>query len=205
MMKLTCCLNTVAVVLIIVAGCSRGPSRLNPPSVSSDAGESAIQKYDGNKDGALTVDELVQSPGLKIAISRIDANNDHRITADEITSRIGKWRESRLALSSMNARVRLDGMPVQNAVVTLVPEDFLGEAVKPASGTTEDDGFASIRISPDPDENGVHLGFYRLQVSKKINGKETIPARYNEKTELGVEIAHDVLDTQNFGIDLRSR
>jgi hypothetical protein len=203
-MKLICCLSIIPFALVI-AGCSRGPSRLNPPAVSSDAGESAIQKYDENKDGALTIDELASSPGLKIAISRIDINNDRRITGEEIADRIENWRKSRLALSSMNARVRLDGMPLQNAEVTLVPEDFLGQAVKSASGTTEDDGFATIRISPDPDENGVHLGFYRIRVSKKANGKETIPTRYNEKTELGVEIAHDVLDTQNFGIDLRSR
>jgi hypothetical protein len=188
---------------ILLAGCSGGPSRLSPPSVSSGAGEAAIQKYDANKDGSLSADELAKSPGLRIAASRIDANNDRLINAEEINSRISKWRESRLALSSMNARVRLNGAPVSNATVTLVPDDILGPAVKTASGTTDADGFATVIVSSDPDENGVHLGFYRIEISKKVKDKETIPTRYNEKSELGVEVAHDVLDTQNFAIELR--
>jgi hypothetical protein len=190
--------------LAMLLGCSGGPSRLHPPAVNSDVGEAAIQKYDANKDGKLAADELANSPGLRIAIGRIDVNNDRLLSAEEINSRITKWRESRLALTAMNARVKLDGAALQNATVTLVPDEILGPAIKAASGITDTDGFASVIISSNPDENGVHLGFYRIQVSKKANDKETIPARYNEKSELGVEVSPDV-DTQNFGIDLRSR
>jgi hypothetical protein len=201
-MKPTQFLCTVSIA-ILSTGCSGGPSRLSPPSVNSGAGESAIQKYDANKDGLLSNDELAKSPGLRIAAARIDANNDRMINAEEINNRISRWRESRLALSSMNARVRLNGAPVQNANITLVPDDILGPAVKSASGTTDADGFATVIVSSNPDENGVHLGFYRIEITKKVDGKETIPTRYNEKSELGVEVAHDVLDTQNFAIELR--
>jgi hypothetical protein len=190
-------------VVIFLIGCSGGPSRLSPPSVNSGAGQAALEKYDANKDGSLSADELAKSPGLRIATARIDTNNDRLLSADEINGRITKWRESRLALSSMNARVRLNGAPLQNATITLVPDDILGPAVKTAIGTTDADGFATVVVSSDPDENGVHLGFYRIEISKKVKDKETIPARYNEKSELGVEVAHDVLDTQNFAIELR--
>ncbi|MCC7085573.1 MAG: hypothetical protein IT427_11265 [Pirellulales bacterium] len=196
---------TILIVFtLFLFGCSQSASRLSQPTVSSDAGAAAIQKYDGNKDGAISADELASSPGLKIALSRIDTNKDGKITAEEISSRIDQWRASRLALSSMNVRLRLDGRPLQNATMTLVPEEFLGPAVKTASGTSDNMGYVNVCISPDPDENGVHLGFYRVTISKQDNGKETIPSRYNEKSELGIEVAHD-LDTQNFGIDLRSQ
>jgi hypothetical protein len=194
-----------AAFIVAIIGCSRGPSRLYPPTVNSDAGASAVQQYDADKDGSISNDEVKKSPGLVTAFGRIDSDHDGRITAEEIDKRIAQWRESRIGLSSMYVRVTLDGVPIQDTEVKIVPEKFLGEAVKSASCVTEEGGFGRLRISPDPDENGVHLGFYQLQVSKKVNGKETIPARYNEKSELGVEIAHDVLDTQNFGVELRSR
>jgi len=38
---------------------------------------------------------------------------------------------------------------------------------------------------------GVGLGLYRVRISKKVDGQETIPARYNTETELGVEVAQD--------------
>ena len=38
----------------------------------------------------------------------------------------------------------------------------------------------------------MHLGFYKVKISKRVNGKETIPAKYNEATLLGQEVAPDV-------------
>jgi hypothetical protein len=32
---------------------------------------------------------------------------------------------------------------------------------------------------------------YRIRVSKKVNGREAVPARYNTETELAREIAED--------------
>lgn len=191
---------------LFAVGCSGRPSRLHPPKIDpSGSAGGAIEKYDKNGDGAVARDELTAAPGLLVAFARIDFNNDGKITADELAARMNKWLESRLALSSMNARVRMNGAPLRDATVTIVPEAFLGEAVKPAKGTTDEEGFARVRISADPDENGVHLGFYRIEVSKQAGGKETIPAKYNANSELGVEVAPDVLETQNLGIDLQGR
>ena len=35
------------------------------------------------------------------------------------------------------------------------------------------------------------MGFYRVRISKQVNGKEAIPARYNTSTTLGIEVAPD--------------
>ena len=38
---------------------------------------------------------------------------------------------------------------------------------------------------------GIQLGFFKIRVSKMVNGKETIPAKYNAETTLGQQIAGD--------------
>jgi hypothetical protein len=89
----------------------------------------------------------------------------------------------------LTAKVRQNGQPISDAEVTFVPEQFLGDALRPAMGKTDSSGMTGMQISPEPDEAGVQLGFYRIQVSKKgPNGKETIPAKYNTESESGVEV-----------------
>ena len=37
----------------------------------------------------------------------------------------------------------------------------------------------------------MHLGLYKVRISKIVNGKETIPSRYNADTIFGQEVAFD--------------
>ena len=46
------------------------------------------------------------------------------------------------------------------------------------------------------DYPGIYVGLYRVRISKKVNGKETLPARYNTETELGREIATNIRDSR---------
>ena len=47
-------------------------------------------------------------------------------------------------------------------------------------------------VSAQPNmPGGLQTGFYRIHVSKKVNGQETIPAHYNTETTLGHQIAID--------------
>ena len=68
------------------------------------------------------------------------------------------------------------------------PEPFLGDEIKAARGTTNQHGVAVMEISSELNERGVHSGFYRIRVSKKSAATEQIPARYNEQTQLGIEV-----------------
>jgi hypothetical protein len=43
----------------------------------------------------------------------------------------------------------------------------------------------------------MHLGIYKVKISKMDAGKETIPAKYNESTTLGQEVAQDVGEIAN--------
>lgn len=188
-------LSASAVIILcleLAAGCSGRPSRLDPPEIPGDAGEQAVSKYDANGNGAIDGDELNKVPALKATLSRVDSDGDGRVSAAEINARIDAWRKSRVALARVAATVRRDGRPLRDAVVKLVPESFLGDAVKTAQGTTDGSGDAHLQISSDPDERGVQLGYYRVEVTKPgEDGKETIPIRYNAETELGTEITRD--------------
>jgi hypothetical protein len=173
------------------------------PRIDGNAGGAAIANYDQNADGALSGDELKKAPALNAAIKRIDGNGDGNVTADEISSRIAAWQNSGIAITKVVAYVRQNQRPLAGAHVTLVPEEFLGPAVKSAEGTTDESGAAPLRISASPDEAGVHLGLYRIQVSKKgADGKETVPARFNAETSLGMEITADDPSSDRISIDL---
>ena len=65
--------------------------------------------------------------------------------------------------------------------MTFEPESFLGDEIKPASAVTSMYGDAMPMIAPEdrPDPKlpgGVHLGLYKVRISKIVNGNETIPA-----------------------------
>jgi hypothetical protein len=189
----TCCL-----------GCSGAQSRLDQPGIDAGAAAAAIERYDGNGDGMIGGEELAKVPAFKAALKRIDKDGDGKVNAAEVEERLAVWLNSKLALTRVVAVVRQNGRPLPDAEVTFVPESFLGSEVKPAKGTTDATGNAYVKISDHPDERGVHLGFYRVEISKKKpDGTEAIPARYNSNTEVGVEVAPDDADIGRLIIDMR--
>jgi hypothetical protein len=173
-------------------GCSGEPSPLLAPTIPRDAGDAAVKQYDSDADGAIGGDELAKAVSLGSALRRIDSDHNGKVSAAEINSRIQVWKDSKVGIMPMLVTVRQNGQPLSGAQVLLVPEPFLGSAVKPAQGTTNDRGTAILRISNEADERGVHLGFYRVEVSKKDSGgRESVAAKFNSQTEIGTEVATD--------------
>lgn len=177
--------------------CSRGPSRVAQPTISpSGAGSAAIAEYDKNGDGIISGDELNAAPALKAALPRLDSNNDGGVSADEVAGRVSAWIKMQSGMTSVRMHFTLDGQPLAGATVVLEPEAFLGDQVKTAVGTTNQFGDVSPSIKPEdrPDPTlpgGAHFGLYKVRVSKMVNGKETIPARFNTQTTLGQEVSYD--------------
>jgi hypothetical protein len=92
--------------------------------------------------------------------------------------------------------VTLNGQPLEGANVVFEPEPFLGDEVKAAYGTTNQYGDVAPSIRPEdlpsPDlPGGAHFGLYKVKISRIVDGKETIPPRYNEQTILGQEVSYD--------------
>jgi hypothetical protein len=188
--------------LLVVVGCGREPPRLSAPAIDAvAAGKEAIAEYDTNSDGVISGSELDQCPGLKSALEQYDKNG--RVTAADITERIRKWQEGRVFLSRQPIILKMDGKPLEGATVTAEPEKFLGAAIPAAKGVTN--SFGAVWPQVAQNKPGVFSGLYKLRVSKLVDGKETIPARYNTQTELGFEKAPDSPGLTGLKLDLKSK
>ncbi|MCA9235099.1 MAG: hypothetical protein KDA44_06495 [Planctomycetales bacterium] len=179
-------------------GCSSGPSRIKPPGIDAgDAGAEAIEMYDKDGDGMIAGSELDAAPGIKSALETIDVSPaDGKVSAEEIAARVEAWQSTGIGVMAVSCFVTLDGQPLQGATVTFEPEPFLGENIK--AGTAELGRSGSTVASIPKDQRptsdtppGLQLGLYRVRISKKENGQETVPAKYNEETVLGQQISPD--------------
>jgi hypothetical protein len=183
---------------VLGTGCGGGASRVRPVEIdASSASSEAIELYDKDGDGALAGGELNAVPGLKKNLQRYDRDSDQRVTGDEIAARLGDWADNKLALMGCTYIVTLDGRPLADAEVTLVPEAYLGPNVKPATGVTGPNGLTRLSHAPEdlPKSSngrpipGVKGGTYKLVIT---HPSKQLPAKYNTATELGEEIAYDI-------------
>lgn len=182
-----------SVFLLAGFGCPwGGPARVEPPSIdASAAGQAAIEQYDIDKDGLIAGAELNKAPALKSAMERLDVNpKDGQVSAEEITARIESWQEDRLGRMGLSCKVTRGGRPLPGAAVTLVPEEFLGDEIQPATGETDETGVADLSVPVDPDNpndpRGVAPGLYRVEITKQGATKAVY----------GVEVSQDNLDIQ---------
>jgi hypothetical protein len=154
------------------------------------AGE-AMAAYDTNRDGKIDAQEIKQSPPLMVALETMNQGGNGTLTAEQIKARLQAWLSAGTGIIAGAVTVYLDDKLLEGATVTFDPEPFLGPAYQPYSGVTNQEGNANLK-GPDEKFPGIYVGLYRVRISKKVNGKETIPARYNTETILGKEIAADV-------------
>lgn len=175
---------------LLAAGCTSGGGAGVVSISPRDAASQALADYDANKDSVLDAKELEACPGLLSSLKRGDKNGDGRLAADEIADRLTFFQQQGMQ-SDVTAEVLLDGRPLVGATVTLVPEKFMGPGVKPASMVTDESGTGYFKTEGS-EYVQVALGYYRVEVSKKVQGREGIPAKFNVKTVLGQEISPDV-------------
>jgi hypothetical protein len=164
---------------------------------ASAASRQAIEMYDKDGDGTIAETELNAVPGIKKNLSHYDRDGDGRINRDEIAARLNDWSKQQLALMGCSYIVTLDGQPLEEATITLVPEPYLGPNVKPASGVSMQTGLVRLTHADEDLPKsangrplaGVKSGTYKVHVTHPT---KKIPAKYNTATELGEEIAYDL-------------
>lgn len=182
--------TSLLILMILMSfqiGC--GGAVVSVPKLDAGAiARAALEEYDANKDGMIDKEELKKSPSLKDGEKMIDTNKDGKLSQDEIADRIRAHIKPGIALMSFGCIVMRAGEPVNEANVEMVPEKFMGDAVKSAKGRTNANGQVHFR-APGMEVDGVPPGFYIIKVTR--DGKPSIPARYNENTILGREIALD--------------
>ena len=183
---------------VLVPGCSSRPDRVRPVDIDpSSASSAAIEMYDKDGDGAIGATELDAVPGIKKHVSNYDRDGDGKVSREEIASRLQSWNDNSLALHGAPFAIQLDGQWLEGATVTMVPEPYLGENVKPATGVTLSNGYTDLshadELLPKSANGrplyGVFSGTYKIQITHPTR---QIPARYNTATQLGDEIAFDL-------------
>ena len=175
-------------LMIPIAGCFGGPSRVDAPEFDAGAAASAaISLYDSNGDGELDDTELKATPSLGNALDEMDGDSSGTLSEAEIRTRVEYFVQSRTGRMSLACRVVKGNRAIPNAVVTFEPEPFMADMVQTASGTTMENGMAMINI--DDQLGGVQPGFYKVRISQlSPSGKERLPAKYNAETTLGQEV-----------------
>ena len=175
----------------LASGCSSRPAPQWPELVPGDVAKRAMDEYDKNHDGKIDAEELKASPALLEAMATMDVNHEGSLTEAKIAERVRKWLKGGTIVFNPLVSVSLDGQPLSGATVAFEPETFMGPAYKPTSAVTDAAG-TCLPPGDDPKFPGLHVGLYRVRISKKVNGQETLPARYNASTELAREIAEDL-------------
>jgi hypothetical protein len=187
------CLLVAGMGISTLSGCGRvGQSSVKPPSVNpNQAADKAIELYDKDSNGLLSASELAACPGLLAALANYDTSRDKQLSREEIEARLTDMYSHGTGLTPSSCRVTLDGRPLRDAHVRLVPEPFLGGDVKSAEGDTDGSGTAAIGIADSdlPEKlrgtKSMQLGIYRVEITHPTT---KIPAKYNTQTTLGYEL-----------------
>jgi hypothetical protein len=147
-----------------------------------------MSEFDANHDGFLDSKELVRCPGLKSVLAKWDKNKDGRLSAEEIEEGLAFLQEVNAGLMNVVCKVTLNDVPLEGATITLEPESFLSTHIKPAKGTTSERGDANVQVE-GAQYPGCNPGLYRVRISKEgSGGKDLLPSRYNTETQLGMSV-----------------
>jgi hypothetical protein len=180
--------RALAAALLLGGGCAPQPEPIQLPAIDPEViARRALEHYDRNRDARLDPDELRASPGLAAAFHDLDADKDGRLSADEIVGRLRRALAAKPSLDSNAVQVLVDNRPLSGATVRFVPDPIMGPAHWVGEGRTDESGTVTPRMPGFP-AAGVFIGYYRVEVLKPVNGRETVPARYNQQTELGCEV-----------------
>lgn len=175
----------------MLVGCSGKPGRLSSPDVNASAAAArAVAEFDKNGDGVLQQDEMQACPALVYAADAYDADKNGDLTSDEVKEGVNRWAATRTGAMMLPFRVSLDGRPVPDAEVKLIPVSFLADSIKPNVGKADASGSGMLGLAPEdrpsnaPPTPLATPGLYRVEITDP-SGK--VPAQFNTESTLGIE------------------
>jgi hypothetical protein len=174
------------VVLAAIVGCGSPPPPSRPALVPAEVARRALEMYDANHDGKIDAEELKKSPALVALAANLGPQAAGGLTGEDLTRRAEAWLKSPSGLVPQRLLIDLDSRPLAGATVAVEPEECMGPGYQAVTATTDAMG-QCCPSAADARYGGLYLGLYRIRISKLDGGRETIPARYNTQTELGLE------------------
>ena len=181
---------------LLSAGCSKTPPRVEAPGWNPrKLTDQLFTQADTDQDGHLTDEELKSVASVRSSLPRIDSDGDGKLSQDEVEARFRLYREMRVGVTEKQIQVIYRRQPLADARVKLVPEDFLGEVIQSAEGTTDMDGIVRP-VTTGADLEGVQLGFYRVEVECE---SANLPDRFRSDSSLGIEISPISEGTDSYG------
>jgi hypothetical protein len=167
-------------LLAVTSGCGGSVTSQLPTYDPPFAATKALELYDSNKDGKLSLEELRECPALLAGISRIDRDKDQTVTAEEIQARFEALK-SQSDIKTIDLSITSKRRPLGGATVTFTPEPFMGDDLQSYSGTTTEQGRCEL-IGSQVDLYGLPVGYYKVHVVHAGQGIDAIE---------GCEIADD--------------
>lgn len=188
-------------------GCSLSLPPVKPPRIdTAAAAEGALAEFDIDQDGTISREEArTHCVGMAESWDRYDTDGDDRIDKTELEQRFLAWSDGDTGLMNLRVQLELRGMPLTDADIRLTPFEFLGRNVLPATGTTDQYGYAFMAIPKDllPDSqqatHGMQVGLYRVSITHPT---VKLAQKYNQKTELSADLSAAEANT---GIHFRLR
>lgn len=186
------------VAAVFGAGCAGRPPRVAVPAIDPDRTATAlVARADKDGDGGVSSSESAEIPGMRRAFPQYDADSDGRLSAAEVAGRIRRWQETRVGRVSCSFVVMLEGKPLPDATVRLVPEPEFEGPLPRASGRTD----AAGRVAPRSEGQlpGVAPGLYRVSVDHPRLAK--LPP---EAAVSGIQVAPDDPNLMGLVVELGS-
>jgi hypothetical protein len=168
---------------LCLVGCSSRPARVEAPAWSpSSMGQAAVDQLDKSGDSLVDKSEVAAAPGLADVFAVLDSDRSGALSSTEIAARFELYERMRTATAYTTLVIKLNGRPLKDAFVKLVPESFQGDVVSPATGMTNHFG----EVSPQTvgkSTSGMEPGLFRVELYRDKEASQPIAV----KTPLGVE------------------
>jgi hypothetical protein len=114
-------------------------------------------------------------------------------------------------LAPVSGRVTMEGKPLANALVAFLPDTKPGAMPSPTSrGETDQNGRYTLTSSEDKPGAVVGTSKVRISTMKSTGGgegeggailaRETVPERYNARTELTFDVPEEGTDQADFAL-----
>lgn len=155
-------------------------SQISRKAAPAEAAAAAIQAYDTDGDGKLSLAELQKAPALRSGLVRLDANRDSVVTLDELQSRL-QTIENGSDFIALAISVATKGRPLVGASVTLTPAPFMGAGLQSYTGTTVSGGSCQLQ-GTEARLPGLPVGYYEAKITNPQRNIDQI---------VGCEIADD--------------